>query len=270
MKPAKLNLSCIGFIVISLVFVGISYTRVDPETCVGAWLFDEGNGNKSEDFSGNGNDGILTNGPEWTDGQFGDALDFAGGVNAGRQHVLCGKDASINSIADAITIVALVYPRQESNYEYIVSNDRDCCGQFKGYSLSLGYLNFQIWDENSAAHNVNLAKKPSLNKWCHLAGTFDGAQLKIYLDGVLSNSTVFAGKIGIPASYEFAIGGLGFNPATYNINGIIDEVAVFNVALEENDIERIMTVGLEEALGGSAVSPSGKLTTSWGQIKTSK
>jgi len=267
---AKLNLAYVGLIAISLVFTGISYSRVDPETCAGAWLFDDGSGNVAKDLSGKGNDGTLQNGPEWTDGKFGGALEFQGRVNGVRDHVLCGKDDSINSIADAITITAWVNPMAESNYEYIVSNDRDCCGQYKGYSLSLGYTGFQIWDTNSASHKVNLASNPSLEEWCHLAGTFDGKQLKIYLDGKLSNTAGFAGQIGTPASYEFAIGALGHGQGGYNINGIIDEVAVFNVALADNDIENIMTNGLEAVLGGEAVSPSGRLTTAWGQIKKHK
>ena len=49
--------------------------------------------------------------------------------------------------------------------------------------------------------------------------------------------------------------------------GVIDEVAVFNVALTEDDINDIMSNGLAEALGIAAVSPTGKLTTTWGSIK---
>jgi hypothetical protein len=47
--------------------------------------------------------------------------------------------------------------------------------------------------------------------------------------------------------------------------GTIDEVALFNVALDGDAIASIMNKGLEGAL---AVSPSGKLTTAWGAIKT--
>jgi len=142
----KFNLTCIVSIVISLVFVGISDAGINPETCVGAWLFDDSKGDTAKDISESGNDGKLTNEPKWVDGQFGGALEFDGRVNGVRDHVLCGRDASINSIADAITITAWVYPMAESNYEYIVSNDRDCCGQYKGYSLSLGYTGFQVQD----------------------------------------------------------------------------------------------------------------------------
>ncbi len=263
----RLTVICISFIIVSSMFAGISDAKIDQKTVVGMWLFDEGKGDVAKDTSGHGNDGVLMNGPEWADGQLGGALEFAGRVNGITDHVLCGMDASLNSIADAITITAWVYPMADSNYEYIVSNDRDCCGQYKGYSLSLGYTGFQIWDTNSASHKVTLASKPTLKKWCHLAGSFDGKQLKIYLDGEVSNSAAFSGKIGTPATYEFAIGALGHGQGAYNTNSIIDEVAVFNVALSDNDIGNIMTKGLEKATGMTAVSPLDKLATTWGEIK---
>jgi hypothetical protein len=39
------------FIVISLIFAGISYAEIDLETCVGMWLFDEDSGNVVHDSS---------------------------------------------------------------------------------------------------------------------------------------------------------------------------------------------------------------------------
>jgi hypothetical protein len=49
--------------------------------------------------------------------------------------------------------------------------------------------------------------------------------------------------------------------------GLIDEVAIFNVVLTENDIKSIMTNGLETAIGLTAVSSAGKLTATWADIK---
>ena len=45
---------------------------------VGWWKFDETNGTIAYDSSGNGNDGNLTNGPTWTAGKIGGALNFDG------------------------------------------------------------------------------------------------------------------------------------------------------------------------------------------------
>ena len=54
------------------------------------------------------------------------------------------------------------------------------------------------------------------------------------------------------------------NKGSSNEEGVIDEVVLFNVALEEEDIQAIMNKGLSSML---AVSPSAKLTTTWGEIK---
>ena len=46
--------------------------------------------------------------------------------------------------------------------------------------------------------------------------------------------------------------------------GIIDDVALFNIALSEEEMEAIMNEGVQTA---AAVEPVDKLTTTWGRIK---
>ena len=50
-------------------------------------------------------------------------------------------------------------------------------------------------------------------------------------------------------------------------DGTIDDVAVFNVALADTDVKDIMSKGLGKATGLTPVSPKGRLTTVWGEIK---
>ena len=64
-----------SLIILILMFTSQSSAKFDPKTLVGAWLFD---GN-AKDASGNGKDGTLENGPKWTAGKFGQALEFNGG-----------------------------------------------------------------------------------------------------------------------------------------------------------------------------------------------
>ena len=49
-----------------------------------------------------------------------------------------------------------------------------------------------------------------------------------------------------------------------HFNGIIDEVAVLNIALTVDEIEDVMTRGLAAVL---AVDPAAKLANTWGSIK---
>ena len=66
------------------------------------------------------------------------------------------------------------------------------------------------------------------------------------------------------------------SPQNWNIAGrrgssytsIIDELGVFNADLSNDDIQSIMDKGLAQIALAEAVSPLGKLTTTWSQIKT--
>ena len=53
----------------------------------------------------------------------------------------------------------------------------------------------------------------------------------------------------------------------HQCEGLLDEVALFNVPLEGDDIKTIMEDGLESATGLLAVEPDSKLTTVWGKLK---
>ena len=52
--------------------------------------------------------------------------------------------------------------------------------------------------------------------------------------------------------------------------GIIDEAAIFNTVLSEDDLSIIVEHGLAKALGGLDVEPAGKLTTTWGTLKMNR
>ena len=107
-----------------------------------------------------------------------------------------------------------------------------------------------------------------LEVWQHVAVTYDAStdEARIYLDGKLDNSTISAvatfdtdEKLPIGRHYRESDGATGGY-----VDGLIDEVGIFNVALTEADIQAIMNDGLSSML---AVSPKDKLTTTWADIK---
>jgi Concanavalin A-like lectin/glucanases superfamily len=86
------------------------------------------------------------------------------------------------------------------------------------------------------------------NEWHYIAGTFDGANLKIYVDGVLETNTAST-FTPLTSNLDFSIGAwpTGDNPLTGNI----DEVSVWNIARTQTDIQNNMTtnvVGNESGL----------------------
>jgi len=106
-----------------------------------------------------------------------------------------------------------------------------------------------------------------INEWSFVALTYDGDELGLYVD----DETVNDIKVGKPDLTKLHSDGAiclaAWKQSGWNFIGAIDEAAIFNVALSEDDLGRISEKGLEEALGGAAVSAAGKLTSTWGQIK---
>src|SRR5882672_8941333 len=70
----------------------------------------------------------------------------------------------------------------------------------------------------------------SANNWHHIAGTYNGSQLQIYLDGVLDGTYNYSTTIG--ATTTSLMIGRGHSPyQTQWYNGLIDEVRVSNTVL---------------------------------------
>jgi hypothetical protein len=124
-----------------------------------------------------------------------------------------------------------------SSYEYLISNARDCCGTYKGYELRInnGSPQFQIWNSTNA---TVYGTSTLLNQIYHVAATYDGSQLKMYQNGVLTGTTNSTLGIGSPPSYNLAVGGMGFGPSQYNLTGNIYVGRVYNRALTQTEIQQ--------------------------------
>lgn len=240
---------------ITLVFVGISYAEIDPETAVGIWLFDEGSGDVAEDSSGNGNDGTLEGGPQWVDGMFNKALEFDGSDD------YVGTEKQLLDSLDEFTIVLWAKPGD------IVASRVGLVGQ--NDAVEFGFINpnqIQLWTPTLGG--VNAAFSQPKNEWYHIAGV-GGSPSAVYIDGEVAAE----GGTNAPESSAFNvnIGGGGVYDGSGNwFTGVIDDVAIFNIALTADDIKTIMNDGLGKAVGITAVSPAGRLTTTWGRIKNYK
>ena len=104
------------------------------------------------------------------------------------------------------------------------------------------------------------------DKWHFVVGRADAdaGKASIWIDGKMEAEVDFNEKDGYGTGEGVFHVGRHYDRYT---EGIIDDVALFNVALEEEDIEFLMENGVEVA---AAVEPVNKLTTTWGRIKNSK
>lgn len=254
-------------IIIGLTMIRSSYSEIDPATVVGVWLLDEGSGNDALDLSENGNDGDIS-GTKWVDGKFGGALEFSG---EGDFVAVPGAEG-FDGIPQ-LTLMAWFkfdsFPPQnyttvgkEATYRFVISAGG--AGHFVLATIGNNWYSGGTLASGSGFKT---------GQWQHVAGTYDGKLVRLYIDGELAGEgpQEISGDI-VDTGNTFYINMVGVAAAHDNVSfyeGLIDEVAVFNMALSEEDIKDIMTFGLERALvGKTAVSAAGKLATTWGGIKS--
>jgi hypothetical protein len=117
-----------------------------------------------------------------------------------------------------------------------------------GYVLRAGgngQLSFNIGGVDTNGVNVSWVNDTTpnsavitLNVWHHVAGTYDGDSLKVYIDGILKQTKAFNGTIAPSPGYAPRIGALSdptYGPDRY-FKGNIDEVRVWHRALSQAEI----------------------------------
>jgi len=138
--------------------------------------FHEGSGTVVHDLSPNGLNGNVIGSPTWITGPCGSAMDFNGGgdgINFGSSNLLRPSVLTVDAMVRADSIRA--------GQMLIVTSAKD----FHGYALSLwanGNPTFEV--QNNGTRYQAIAPAPIVvGQWHHLAGTFDGTHVAVYVDG---------------------------------------------------------------------------------------
>jgi len=95
-----------------------------------------------------------------------------------------------------------------------------------------------------------------LDQWFHIAGIKEGETLTLLVDGVQVADPVAVPAEHVQGAEKLYIGLTGYRAATFRI----DDLGLYNHALTADDVAIIMS-------GIVAVSPKGKLATTWASVK---
>ncbi|MHC4745540.1 MAG: LamG-like jellyroll fold domain-containing protein, partial [Planctomycetota bacterium] len=214
--------------------LGFSLTNIDPsdnsravseEGLFAHWALDDGSGAVATDSVGT-NDGTVVGAAEWTVGPIAGALKFDGGDD----HILL---SSIDALTgDSMTLEAwayltdVVYAFNPILTQHTPSGN-GCYFYFYDSKPTFSMLSAAGYAEAVSPESVGLGR------WYHIAGTHDGSNLRIYVDGELKH-TVSAGGIA-GSSYDAYIG-YDIGAATH-FKGILDDVRIYNRPLSEYEFE---------------------------------
>ncbi|MDX1446703.1 LamG domain-containing protein, partial [Lishizhenia sp.] len=151
-------------------------------------------------------------------------------------YVDCGTNSSTAVTGNALTVEAWIRPTYfggANTSNAVVTRINTGFQDNDGYALSVGnggVVTAEVgYGTTTAPYAVLVSTNPnavSLNTWSHIAMTFDGSILKIYVNGVL-NTSAFA---DYPVSASTQPLAIGYRPQ-YNqgyFNGSIDEVRIWN------------------------------------------
>lgn len=269
-RITKATILCVSLIAINLIFTGQSFAEIDPDAILGVWLFDEGKGDTTKDSSHNGNDGTLNKGSKWVDGKFGKALDFDGkdGYVEISSSPLFNPEEFTVTFWMFPTTIGGNNPAGKGNSTLVVTNGNPGDGGGSNWWFEL--WNGGNFEFKSCKPDCSAASTPmnTPEKWYFVAGTYDGANYGLYMDGELKST----GPNDVDATPRGLLIGSGLCPAGHGCDGgyfkgIIDDVAMFNGVLPEDDVKNIMNRGLGLELGIAPVEPAHKLTAIWGNIK---
>ena len=208
---------------------------------VGYWSFD-GTGSIANnqiaglrDESGRGNHGTASNanttGMAFVPGRMGNAVTFDGVDD----WVEIGNRSSLN-ITGAITVEAWFNIGTLTQPAHRMILDFGAPASYISLIHSGGAFPFLSLNIGGAQRLSDSNFRPSINTWHHFVATWDGDRMRVYVDGILRNtSPSFTGVLhtaGIARIGRHTEPGLFFN-------GLIDEVRIHNRALTEAEIRTI-------------------------------
>lgn len=235
----KLIQAAVSFIFLfTLILAARPVGATAPRSLVGYFKLDETSGNQINDSSGYGHNGELKTFnsayPERTSGRFNGALRF----NGDRQLAQIPAHQDFD-LTEEVTLAAWVY-----------LNSHTAMGKFV-----TKYGSYEIAQGLSGAGTARMAvwrMRPNewiwldtenhyltLNTWHWIVGTYNGDEMRIYIDGQPVAAKTAPGEINNIADQPITLGGDKFNQSIRWTKGRVDEATIWNYALREPEISQI-------------------------------
>lgn len=195
----------------------------------------DGSGSVLNNATG-GTNGTLQNSPTWIASpvQYSPNALSMDGTN---DHVTIPDDNTLD-ISTAITLEAWVYATKNTGIQNVIS--KSSMGTNTGYIFPRtdnGWANAVVYLHIAGGWRTVSVPYPSLNNWHHLAATYDGSMIRVYVNGVQQAAVARTGTIAVNAN-PLTLG----NQPGYSeyFGGAADELRIWNVARSQAQIQADM------------------------------
>ena len=211
---------------------------------VAAYGFNEGTGATSRDASGNNNTATLNTAAWTTQGKYGGGVSFNGAA------IVSVADAASLDVTTGVTMEAWAFPAVTGGGEYptlLMKQNSSGAVPTQVYTL---HGRAWVSDTGPRLPGLRLNTGTSFpvvsggsllaaNTWTHVAVTWDGSTMRVYLNGAQVASGAAIGSL-VNSSGPLSIGGNRLLTAEY-FKGILDEIRIYNRALSVSEIQQDMT-----------------------------
>ncbi len=230
------------YLVLTVFCLSLVSTEIARADLIGWWRFEEGSGDTAKDSSGNDHHGTLLGTPEWAAGPKGGAIVFD-------PDGCIGMDCGVFDPTDGTGTFSLAlwaFWDGTGDIQHFLTKSN-------GWGADTMMVQVELWANNaSAAHTerVGASYQPigsvpfflmPVNEWVHLAWTFDGSNMRVYLNGVDEvGPKPFSIGPNVDAQVE-----IGYNsnrsPANERtFHGSFDEVRLYSHALSDVEVMSAM------------------------------
>ncbi len=230
----------------------------------GLWAhlaFDESAGTTASDSSGYGWNGTLVNGPLWTAGVLGNAVQLDGAndhvaLPSGVVNGLTGCTVALWVKLDTITDWNRIFDFGSGTSTYMFLTPRNGVSSQLRFAITTGGAGGEQVVNGSGALPVGA--------WTHVAVTLDGATGTLYVNGAQvgsSSITLTPGDLG--ATTQNWIGRSQYGADAY-LDGMVDDFRIYSYAMNGTEVEALATLppAAPAGLGASPVSAS-QVDLSW-------
>jgi len=232
---------------------GVTSNPPPPTTTTGLvaqWKFDEGSGLTAADSVGT-NNGALNNGSAWQPGKVGDDVSLDGAS----AYVVFNDSPALNP--PTITLAAWV------------KASTIAAGGGMIFSKSDGLQYWLRVEPSAVSMRANINGTPTLltkpyswvsGNWYHIAATYDGARMELFVNGVSIGSFGISGQI-TPIAGPLNLGRRGSSNINY-FAGELDDVRIYSGALSAVDVTLLYnSSGASGPQSGDAIPPLISITS---------
>mgnify|MGYP001254991475 CR=1 FL=1 len=157
-------------------------------------------------------------------------------TSTGLDYVEMTNASAVIANKTAFSITCWLYPEANTNHGGIMGFRNNTDADF--YLLQMQNTNTieaRFRNSSNITYDIIATNALDFNQWQHLAFTYDGSYIRLYKNGIIIDSTAANGTI-TQTTQSFNLGMLDYQGSAFHLNGRLDEIRLWDVALSPTEI----------------------------------